>query len=171
MTSSTGSPALSTWLRPEPVAAPEPVEGCCGERMIVYEPGQTTHPNCDPTHDQASHRFRRFSRRKITRQRILSPSSDLSPGPSCVPTMFDLNADGSCDDRCEACGSGPYHCWMYLQMMRVGCCERCSHWHDAVLAREVFYDWEEFSEDRCKCRKCEAWRKRRDSCPCENCRD
>jgi hypothetical protein len=20
----------------------------CGERMIVYEPGQTTHPNCDP---------------------------------------------------------------------------------------------------------------------------
>src|SRR6187549_2789586 len=94
---------------------------------------------------------------------------DLSPGPSCVPTMFDLNADGSCDDRCEACGSGPYHCWRYLQMMRVGCCD-CSHWDDAVLAREVFYDWEELSEDRCKCRKCEAWRKRRDSCPCENCR-
>jgi len=86
-------------------------------------------------------------------------------------TMFDLEADGSGEDRCDACGSGPHRCWMYLQMMRVACCERCSHQHDALLAREVCFEWEEFSEDRCKCRECEAWRKRRDSCPCENCRD
>jgi len=24
----------------------------CGERMIVYEPGQTTHPNCEGARDQ-----------------------------------------------------------------------------------------------------------------------
>jgi hypothetical protein len=43
-------------------------------------------------------------------------------------TMFDLDADGSGDDRCEACGSGPHHRWMYLQMMRVACCERTKIW-------------------------------------------
>jgi hypothetical protein len=58
-------------------------------------------------------------------------------------TMFDLEADGSGEDRCDACGSGPHYCWMYLQM-RVACCERCSHRHDAALAREVCYEWEEF---------------------------
>jgi hypothetical protein len=48
-TSHTGTDGTYTWRRP--LAIPPSREGTCavcGQRMIVVEAGQTTHPTCDP---------------------------------------------------------------------------------------------------------------------------